>query len=60
MIKKAILFLGFGLLASPLTLAQNQCFLAQEKDNIMAQEGSSTVRYAPCSTFKIPLSFIRA
>ncbi len=52
------IFLGFGFLTSTITLAQTQCFLAQENNKIIKQEGDSKARYSPCSTFKIPLSLI--
>jgi beta-lactamase class D len=38
--------------------SSSQCFIAQEKNQIISQEGDCNKRYAPCSTFKIPLSLI--
>ena len=36
----------------------SQCFIAKEKNKIIHNEGDCEKRYAPCSTFKIPLSLI--
>lgn len=38
--------------------AFEQSFLVKEDDQILLQEGDIEKRYAPCSTFKIPLSLI--
>lgn len=38
--------------------ATQQCFIAKEKDRIIHKEGDCDKPYAPCSTFKIPLSLI--
>lgn len=39
-------------------IAKANCFLAQEKDKILLEEGECKKAYAPESTFKIPLSLI--
>ena len=59
MMKKAILFLGIGLLFSVSSLAETKCFLAKEGDHVIKQEGRACkTRFAPESTFKIPLSLM--
>jgi beta-lactamase class D OXA-29 len=40
------------------SVAQADCFIAKEKDNILVQEGECKKVYAPESTFKIALSLI--
>ncbi len=52
--KKLILL--FGILIT--NIAQANCFLAQEKDKILIQEGECKKAYPPESSFKIPLSLI--
>jgi beta-lactamase class D len=57
--KKVMLCLSVGLLFSTLSLAQTKCFLAKEGNNVIKQEGSTCkIRYAPESTFKIPLGLM--
>lgn len=55
---KVILFLGFTLLFSIQTFAQNQCFILRQSDKVIKQEGDCQTRYAPQSTFKIALSLM--
>lgn len=56
--KKAILFLSAALLLSASILAEANCFLAKENNEVIKQEGDCKSRHAPCSTFKIPLSLM--
>jgi beta-lactamase class D len=54
---KIILSLSLLLLASP-ALADSNCFLAKENNKILKQDGDCSTRYAPGSTFKVPLSLM--
>ncbi len=40
------------------TFAANNCFIAQENDKVLQEEGDCQSRYAPQSTFKIALSLM--
>ncbi len=55
--KKMILFLSATLFAASV-FADSRCFLAKEHSQIIKQEGDCKTRYAPCSTFKIPISLM--
>ena len=55
--KKVILLLcSMIVLANP--IFANTCFFAKEKDQVIHQEGEYDKRYAPMSTFKVPLSLM--
>ena len=56
--KKAILFLSAMLLFSAQAMAEIKCFLVKENNKVIKQEGNCETRYAPESTFKIPLSLM--
>ena len=56
--KKFILFLSLILSFSCSAFADEKCFLIKENDKIITEEGDCKTRYAPESTFKIPLSLI--
>lgn len=56
--KLFLLFLGMGSFLVTTTLADTKCFLAKESEKIITQEGDCSLRYAPCSTFKIALSLM--
>lgn len=56
--KKISLFTALQLCFIPLTFAGNNCFIAQEKNKIIKEDGNCAARHAPCSTFKIPLSIM--
>lgn len=56
--KYIMLLSSIGLLLIISARADTQCFLAQEGNIIIAQEGDSTSRHAPCSTFKIAISLM--
>lgn len=43
---------------STVSVAENNCFIAKEKDQIIKQEGNCTDRHSPCSTFKIAISLM--
>ncbi len=47
-----------ALFCSTSIFAENIAFLAKEKDQILQAEGEITLRWAPCSTFKIALSLM--
>lgn len=55
--KKIILFLCSIVLSTNLAFT-SQCFIAKGKDQMIHREGDCDKPYAPCSTFKIPLSLI--
>ena len=55
--KKVILLLCSIMLSANLAFADS-CFIAKEKDKVLKSEGDCDKRYAPMSTFKIPLSLI--
>jgi beta-lactamase class D len=55
--KNVILFLSLVLFGSTV-FAETKCFLVKENDKIIMEEGDCKTRYAPESTFKIPLSLI--
>jgi beta-lactamase class D len=52
--KKIILFLAFNFAL----LANANCFLAKENNQIIVEEGDCKSRHAPCSTFKIAISLM--
>lgn len=56
--KKVILFLCASALCASQAWASEQCFIAKENGKILKAEGDCEVKYAPQSTFKIPLSLI--
>lgn len=55
--KKSILFLSSLLLFSSPLFAQN-CFLAKENNTVIKEIGDCKTRFAPESTFKVPLSLM--
>lgn len=56
---KNTIILCAGLLLFTPTWAQNTCFLAQENQTVLKQQGNDcSQRYSPASTFKIPLSLM--
>ena len=55
--KKLFYLLCSIMLSANMTFADT-CFIAKEKDQILKSEGDPDKRYAPMSTFKIPLSLI--
>ena len=57
-IKAIGLLLNLGLCLGSSALADTRCFLIQERNTIIKQEGDCKVRYAPCSTFKIPIALM--
>jgi beta-lactamase class D len=56
-VKKAVLFLCGTILFASNAFAK-QCFISKEGDEVIQEKGDCGTRYAPCSTFKIPLSLI--
>src|SRR5471030_108016 len=56
--KKIILFLCSLILCANSAFANTNCFLAKENGKVLKAEGDCKSRYAPQSTFKIPLSLI--
>ena len=56
--KRIILFASVGLLLVMPALADNNCFLAIENNQVIKQEGNCKLRHAPCSTFKIAISLM--
>jgi beta-lactamase class D len=56
--KKIILLLSVGLLFSLQALASDKCFLLQENNKILKEEGNCSKRYGPQSSFKIALSLM--
>ncbi len=59
MIKKISIFLFLGFVCCSKTWAERSCFLVQEQQTILKQEGSDCSQpYAPESTFKIALSLM--
>lgn len=55
--KKTILTL-ITLVFSSSVFSSSQCFIAKENNKIVKEEGDCETRYAPASTFKIPLSLM--
>ncbi len=55
--KKVILFLCSIMLSANLAFADS-CFIAKENSKVLKTEGDCDKRYAPMSTFKIPLSLM--
>ena len=55
--KKVILFLCSIILSANLAFADS-CFIAKENSKVLKTEGDCDKRYAPMSTFKIPLSLM--
>lgn len=39
-------------------IAKSKCFIAQENEKVLIQEGNCDARHAPCSTFKIALALM--
>ena len=58
MIKKSLIGLVLALLCGVSGFAENISFIAKEKDQSLQQEGDCTMRWSPCSTFKIALSLM--
>lgn len=56
--KKVILLVCSIILYTEQAYANQQCFIAKEKNQIINEEGDCDKRYAPMSTFKIALSLI--
>ena len=56
--KKLILFLCSVILSANTVFATESCFIAKENSKTLKTEGNGETRYAPESTFKIPLSLI--
>ncbi|KTC89319.1 class D beta-lactamase [Fluoribacter dumoffii] len=57
--KKIAVFLSAGFLLCGSAWTQESCFLAQEEQTVLHQEGNDcNQRYSPNSTFKIPLSLM--
>lgn len=56
--KKLILFLCSVILSANTVFAAESCFIAKENSKTLKTEGDCETRYAPESTFKIPLSLI--
>jgi beta-lactamase class D len=55
--KKVILLLCSIMLSANLAFADS-CFIAKENSKVLKTEGDPEKRYAPCSTFKIPLALM--
>lgn len=55
--KKIISLLCSVVFSNSIAFAQ-QCFIAKEQNRVLKSEGDCKVRYAPQSTFKIPLALI--
>jgi beta-lactamase class D len=55
--KKVILLLCSIMLSANLAFADS-CFIAKENSKVLKTEGDCDKRYAPMSTFKIPLSLM--
>ncbi|MDF2549341.1 MAG: Class beta-lactamase [Chlamydiales bacterium] len=53
-----LLSLGLGLSSFALAEAGAYCFFAQENQQVIISEGDCSLRHAPCSTFKVPLSLM--
>lgn len=47
-----------SIILSAITSFANSCFIAQENETVLQREGNCEQRYAPMSTFKIPLSLM--
>ncbi len=56
--KKVILFLCAFISCASSAFASENCFLAKENGKVLKTEGDCKSRFAPESTFKIPLSLI--
>lgn len=56
--KKIILYLTALISLTIPFITQADCFLVNENDKIIKQEGNCESRYAPCSTFKIAISLM--
>lgn len=52
------LFLLISVLLELEAVADTGCFIIQEKEHILKQEGDCTSGHSPCSTFKIPISLM--
>ncbi len=55
--KKVILLLCSIMLSAGVAFADS-CFIAKENGKVLKTEGDCDKRYAPCSTFKIPLALM--
>ena len=56
--KLILILLFFTVLHSSQAFTSEFCFIAKENDKILKIEGDCSKRYAPESTFKIPLSLM--
>lgn len=56
--KKSIVVLILAFLLNAPAFADKLAFIASENGRILKEEGACGERYAPCSTFKIPLSLM--
>jgi beta-lactamase class D len=54
--KKIILSILLNTLMAHQVMAGTKCFIAKENGKVIYQEGNCSIQYAPCSTFKIPIS----
>lgn len=58
MIKKIIFCLISYIFFTTSSFANDNCFIAKEKDQIIEQYGNCKLRHSPCSTFKIAISLM--
>ncbi len=56
--KRIILFLMITLWLNLPALAERQCFLAKENNQVIQKKGECKSRHSPCSTFKIAISLM--
>ena len=56
--KHYLLLLIMGVLTTSHAFSNTKCFLAEENNSIIKQEGDSLTRHSPCSTFKIAISLM--
>ena len=56
--KRFILFLGSLILSTNAASAAAGCFIVQENGVTIRRDGDCKTRYAPCSSFKIPLALM--
>ncbi|MBM3610838.1 MAG: class D beta-lactamase [Alphaproteobacteria bacterium] len=56
--KKIILFLCVTIIGVSQSFSSQNCFIAKENGKVLKREGICTKRYAPCSSFKIPLALM--
>lgn len=53
-----IIISGVNLFLLGYAFADNNCFIVQENDKIIKQDGNCKNRLSPCSTFKIPIALM--